>query len=324
MAISYEYSIGSVRAKEKELLSKADIDSMLALKDTSSLLAYLKDKGYADGESIDEIINNNKKETEKYISDIVPDMSVFDVFRYINDAHNIKAVIKGMLSSVDYTKLIVEPYTVEPENIITAVKEDKYELLPETFSAPAKRAYEILAHTADARLSDAYIDIACMKAQLDMAKETKIEFLIEYFTTDIFYRNVKIAIRACLTNAQQSYYEDALFDGIEEFNKKEVIAEALKGLDALLDYLTLKDKFKCAEAVENYKTSPALFERFADNLLNSLAVEKCKRSGIGAEAALGFYIARLTEYKVIHIIAVGIETESDTEITRERLRELYG
>ncbi len=324
MAISYEYSIGSVRAKEKELLSKADTDAMLALSDTDSLVAYLRDKGYADGQSIDEIINNNRNETVKYISDIVPDPSVFDVFSYVNDAHNIKAIIKGMLSSVDYTKLIVEPNTVDPEDIVTAVKENKYELLPDYFSDAAKKAYEILAHTADARLSDAHIDIACMRAQLEKAKETKIEFLIEYIRTDLFYRNVKTAIRACLTGAQKNFYEDALFDGLEEFNKHKIIGEALKGIDALLDYLALKDRFRCAEAVEAYKASPARFERYCDNLLNSLAIDKCKRAGNGAEAALGFYIARQTEYRVIHIIAVGIETAADAETTRERLRELYG
>ncbi len=324
MAISYEYSIGSVRAREKELLSNADIEAMLALKDSQSLINYLRDKGYADGESIDEIIKNNKNETVKYLSDIVPDGSVFDIFSYPNDAHNIKSVIKGMLSSVKYEKLFSEPCTIDLESIEKAVKENRYELLPSAFSEAARKAYEILAHTADARLSDAHLDLACMQAQLDKANETKIEFLIRYIKADIFYRNVKIALRACLTNAQKAYYDDSLFGGLEELDKKEVTSAALKGVDALCDYLSLKDRFKCAEAIEQFKKSPALFERYGDNYLISLAKEKCKLAGSGAEAALGFYIARLTEYKVIHIIAVGIETDSDMEITRERLRELYG
>ncbi len=297
---------------------------MLACEDINSLLIYLRDKGYGEGESVDELINNTRKDTVKYISDIVPDISVFDIFSIVNDAHNIKAVIKGLLAYVDYKNLIVEPYTVEPDVIETAVKEKKYSLLPETFFEAAEKAYEILAHTADARLADAYIDLACMNAQLKKAQETKIDFLIEYFKTDIFYRNVKTALRGCITKADKNYFETALIDGLEGFDKKDIITESLKGVDALCDYLALKDRYKSAGAVEAYKSSPAAFERYCDNLLNSLAVEKCKRAGTGAEAALGFYIARLAEEKAIHIIAVGIETDSPAEITRERLRELYG
>ena len=324
MAVSYEYSMGSVRAKEKELLSDADIEAMLALKDIDSLVKYLNDNGYGDGESVDGIIKSNKYFTVKYLEELVPDPSFFDVFSYVNDAHNIKAVLKGTLAYVDFEKLILTPNTISVEDIETAVKENKYELLPEEFSESAKKAYEILAHTADARLSDAYIDLACMTAQLKKAKETKNEFLYEYVKTDIFYRNVKIALRACLTNAPKAYYDDSLLGTLEEFDKKEVTAAGLKGIDALCDYLALKDKFKCAEAIALFKDSPAAFERFSENLLTSLTREKCKLSGNGAEAALGFYLARQTEYKVIHIIAAGIETASAPEITRERLRELYG
>ncbi len=324
MAKSYEYSIGSVRAKEKELLSSSDIESMLACKDTESLVNYLRDKGYAEGETVDELIKNNRKDTAKYISDIVPDEAVFDIFSIVNDAHNIKAVIKGLLADVNYESLIVTPNTINPEDIETAVKERKYSLLPEAFSSAAEKAYEVLAHTADARLADAYIDIACMKAQLKKAEETKIEFLIEYFKTEIFYRNVKTALRGAMTNADKEYFEKALIDGLDGFDKKEIIKAALGGVDSLCDWLARKDRYKSAGAVEAFKRSPAEFERYCDNLLNSLAVEKCKRAGNGAEAALGFYIARLSEEKAIHIIAVGIETDSPAEITRERLRELYG
>ena len=324
MATSYEYSIGSVRAKEKELLTNADIEAMLACKTTNELIAFLRDKGYADGESIDELIKNSQRDTVEYLSKTVPDESVFDIFSYVNDAHNIKSVIKGLLADVDYEKLILSPYTVNPDDIVKAVTENKYELLPEEFSLSAKRSYETLAHTADARLSDAAIDTACMMAQLSAAEKSKIEFLIEYIKTDVFYRNVKTALRAALTDAPKSYYDKALIEGLDGFDKKDITKAALKGLDELCDYLALKDRYSCAKAIEEFKSSPAAFERYSENLLIKLAKEKCKIAGNGAEAALGFYIARLAEGKAVHIIAAGIETASESEITRERLRDMYG
>ena len=181
----------------------------------------------------------------------------------------------------------------------------------------------MLAHTADARLADAYIDSYCMKAQLEKAEETKIAFLKDYLNTEIFYRNVKLALRASITNAPLSYYEAALcsVDGLDE---KEVISAALKGVDSLLEYLSTKDAYKCSEAIESYKSSPAEFERFTENLLMQLAIERCRRAGTGAEAAIGYYLASLAQNKAVHIIAVGIETGAEPETTRERLREIYG
>jgi len=324
MALSYEYSVGAVRAKEKNLLSSADLEAMLACKDAAALTAYLRDKGYAEGDSTDEILKNAQADTVAYLNSVVPDETIFNVFYLVNDAHNIKAVMKGLLADVDYRKLLLTPCTVAVKDIETAVKENKYSLLPDAFAEAASHAYEVLAHTADARLSDAYIDRACMDAQLQMAKETKIAFLDEYIRTEIFYRNVKIALRACMTGAPLSYYEDALTDALDGFVKKDVTATALKGIDDLTGYLAVQDAYGCKGAMEAFAVSPTAFEKYTENLLIRLAIEKCRRSGGGAEAAIGYYLARQAEIKAIHIIAVGAETAADTAITRERLRELYG
>ncbi len=324
MPVSYEYSMGSVRAKEKNLLSRAELEGMLALNDADSLCAYLKDKGFADGDTVEALLKNNSADTIKYLYSVVPDESIFDVFLYPNDAHNVKSVIKGLLAGADYKRLFVSPCTVNTADVETAVKENKYALLPEAFSEAAAKAYEILAQTADARLSDAYLDSACMKAQLEKAAETKIDFLYEYIRLEIFYRCVKIALRGAKTDAGISYYEAALIDGLEGFDKKEVIGAALKGEEAVIDYFCSKDIYGSRESMERYKGSPAEFEKYTENLLMSLAINKCRRSGTGAEAAIGYYIAAAAERKAIQIIASGISTGADGDTTRERLREIYG
>lgn len=324
MPNSYEYSFGSVRAREKYLFSHGDIEAMLSLGSVEALRDFLRDKGYGEGDTVDEIIRSSREQTIAYLSSIVPDMTVFDVFVYPNDAHNIKSVIKGLLSNSDYRGLFMSPCTVDPKVIETAVKENNYSLLPEGFSAVSEKAYTTLAHTTDARKADAFIDTACMKMQLEKAKETKIGFLIEYVKTEIFYRNVKVALRACMTSSPKEYYEDALFDGIEEFDKQKVISASLDSLDSLREYLSKIRAFGCDRAMEKFEVSPAEFEKFTDNLLIKLARDNCKKCGSGPEAALGFYIARLSEEKAIHIIAVGIGEGADNNLTRERLREIYG
>ena len=324
MPKTYEYSFGSVRAKEKNLLSHGDIETMLSLKSISELIGFLKDKGYGDGETVDEIIRSKRVETMAYLESIVPDISVFDVFFLPADAHNIKCVIKGLLSNSDYKNLFISPCTVDTDIIETAIKENNYDLLPASFSDAANKAYETLAHTADARKADAFLDCACMKAQLKKAKEIKNAFLEEYITTEIFYRNVKTALRACLTSSPEDYYKDALMENVPHFDRDRVISAALDGIDSLTEYFSSVKAYHCKEAMEKYLSSPAEFEKFTENLLVRFARDCCKKCGSGPEAALGYYIAGLAEEKAIHIIAAGIGANADILLTRERLREIYG
>ena len=52
MALSYEYSIGSVRAREKNLLTRSDIEQLLSLKSEAEIASMLSDKGYGEGSSL--------------------------------------------------------------------------------------------------------------------------------------------------------------------------------------------------------------------------------------------------------------------------------
>lgn len=324
MPETYEYSFGSVRAREKYLFTHADIEAMLSLNSREALVTFLRDKGYGEGETLGEILRSCRESTFGYLEKIVPDISVFDVFLYPNDAHNIKSVIKGLLSNTDYKKLFITPCTVETKTVEAAVKENNYSLLPDGFAAAAQKAYDILARTTDARKADAFIDNACMSLQLEKAKKTKIAFLVNYIETEIFYRNVKIALRASMTSSPAEYLEESLFDGVRYFNKSEVIHAATDGMEKLTDYLSHISAYSCREAMERFSVSPAEFEKFTENLLMKMTRNCCKRSSGGPEAAIGFFLARLAEEKAIHIIAVGIDTKAENSVTRERLREIYG
>ena len=85
MALSYEFSIGSVRAKENSLFTNADIEQMLACKSEAELVRFLNEKGYGDGSSIDEIIDNHTYEMWEYIRSVTPDFGIFNPFFYQND-----------------------------------------------------------------------------------------------------------------------------------------------------------------------------------------------------------------------------------------------
>lgn len=323
MALSYEFSIGSVRAKEKSLFSSSDIEQLLACKSTDELCRLLNDKGYGQGSTIDEIISSHSNDTWDYLKSIAPDFEIFSPFVIQNDIHNLKVVLKGIMADRKYDDLLIKPYTIEFDVLKNAVENRKFSLLPEWLSMPADEAYAVLAHTGDARMSDAILDTAIMQRILELSEKFKSEFLKNYFNTLVFYNNIKIAIRSSRTGTSKDYLLKALCE-ITEFRKSDVISSALKGSDFLLDELAKYSEYDCKTAIEEYKISPSAFERFVDNKLIKMAKESCKRVSEGAEPLVGYYLGAEVEKKVIHIIASGIKTNTDTDTIRERLREIYG
>lgn len=323
MALSYEFSIGSVRAKEKNLFSNSDIEHMLGCESVDELCRYLNDKGYGEGDEIEKILQNHSSNVWDYLKRTAPDFDIFSPFLLLNDLHNIKAVLKGTMSDRPYSRLLIKPCTFSEEVLKEAVENRKFSLLGEKLSAPCDRAYEILAHTSDARLSDAVLDRAVMEIVLDKAKDSHSDFMREYFETTVFYNNIKTAIRGARADCDRDFFENAIC-GVSDFPRSRVIENAVKGTDALLDTLSKISAYGCNKAVDEYKVSPSAFERFVDNRLTELAKERCKRSGDGAEPITGYLIASEVEKKVIHIIASGIRTKTPSETIRERLREVYG
>lgn len=323
MGLSYEYSIGSVRAKEISLLTQQDIDRIAVMKSAAELRRYLQDKGFGDGGTPEEILSSYLEQAWDYIRSVAPDFNVFYPFLYHNDVHNLKTVLKGTLSGQAYRHLLLKPYTIEPDAVIHAVENDAYSQLPQWLGAPAERAYQILSHTVDARLSDAVLDTALLDKILEEAENSNSDFLFQYFQLYAFYSNVKVALRAAKVRGNADFLDTALC-GRPMLLKDELKAAALKDENAVLELLSKKDVFESGKAAEAYRQSPAAYEKFVDNSMMELAKSACKRASEGPEALFGYLIAVMAQNKAIHIAAAGIRTETPPEVIKERLREVYG
>lgn len=323
MALSYEFSIGSVRAKENSMFSEADAEQMLALKSVDELVRFLKDKGYGDGDTVEEIVESNTKRMWKYIRSIAPDFNIFEPFLIQNDVHNFKTALKGTMSDRDYEHLLMEPCTIKHEDMIKAVENRRFDIFPEWLQKPADMAYQRLAETKDARLSDAGIDKAVLERIVFLGKTSGSEFLAEYFNTLAFYANVKTALRGTKARVSRYFYENALCE-CDGFDKQAVIKEALTSDEALVKYLEKQDAYECRKAMSIFAESPSGFEKFVENQLIRLAKRLCRLSSEGCEPLMGYYIGCEYERKLIIIIASGLRTGSAPEKIRERLREIYG
>ena len=323
MSLSYEFSIGSVRAKEKNLLSQAEYEQMLMLKSEGELISFLKDKGYPEGDSIEEILKARQEMMWKYIRSVAPDMVIFEPFYMQSDIHNFKTILKGVMFGKEYDGLLLSPATVSTDVMRKCIEERKFEKLPGWLAQTAAKAYELLAHTKDARLSDGALDRALLETLISMSKKSGSAFLVKYFNTMTFYADIKISIRASRTKTTMEFLNTALCE-CEDFDKDKIVKKIMTGHDQLLKYLEGVSAYDCKKAIKLYEERAGLFEKFVDDRLMAAAREMCRLTNEGPEPLFGYYIGCEYERRAVSMIASGIRTAASPDSVRERLRETYG
>ena len=323
MSRSYAYAVGSIKSKERALLTDADLELLLAASDVEALASALRDKGY-EGADIDEMLRRQQAETWDYVNRLAAlaeDPELFAPLLRLNDLHNVKVILKATLTGRKADGLLTAPVTLPTEEIREAVNARKFERLPAWIAPAAEQAYEIIAHNTDARLGDAVLDKAAMAEML--AGSAKLSRSVrEYFLTLVFYSDVKIALRAARTGADAAYLEAALCP-VEGLDLSRLTAAALKGTPDVIEFLKGIGTYGCRQAVEAFETSPSAFEKAVDDRL--IAVMRQARLGVeGIDVLYGYVLARQAENKVVHIIASGVRTGAGEDAIRERVRNLHG
>ncbi len=321
---SYGFAVGNLRARENTLLKNSSLLQLLNAENTQELSVMLRDKGIGDSSLSEpnELIKSHTAELWSYLTEMAPDMIAFSPFIYENDFHNLKAVIKAVLKNREYNDLLILPATVEAELLGRAVKEQKFDILPEFMCYAAKNAYETLAHTCDAQLADGIIDAACMKAQLDTAEKSKVGIVKELVEIMVFYSNIKVALRAAKAGRNAEFLESTLID-MPIIPKKELKMAALSGEEKVLELLSKAISMSGDKAAESYREAPWKLEKLADDLVISKA-KRCRMVTMGIEPLIGYMCARRTELMNLRIIYSGVKTGQQEEKIKERLRELYG
>lgn len=175
---SVGFAIGNLRARENRLLKKNDLSGFAAANNVTELARMLRDKGIGktDGADVPVLLHEDAEEMWKYLTDNAPDTAAFAPF-YVKRFHNYKAVLKGIIRGREYVDLLILPASVELSALEKAVKEKRFDLLPDYMQKPAAEAYEVLAQSGDSQLADCITDAGCMSAQRLLAENRKIPLL---------------------------------------------------------------------------------------------------------------------------------------------------
>ena len=319
MTDKYIYAVTSIRGKELKLLSRTFMEQLLASPDEASALSLLRDKGWGeDGQSAEEILAGEEEKTWKVIRELVPDMSVFDVFLYENDFHNLKAAIKETLTQGTHPGIYIGQGTVPWETMQKALTERDFSKFPERMKHAAKEALDVLLTTRDGQLCDCIIDSAALDAIRQAGKASGSELLAIYGELRCVTGDINIAYRAGKNGKDKAFLLRSLAP-CETLNKDSLAEAAVHGEDALFAYL---ERTPYKAAVAELSDSVAAFERWCDDLL----IEKIRpqrTNPFGLDPLAAYILARRNEIKTARIILTGKRNDLPDDMIRGRIRKTY-
>ncbi|NLU35913.1 MAG: V-type ATPase subunit [Clostridiales bacterium] len=316
----YIYAVARIRSKELQLLDDQFINQLMAAPGYNECLKLLLDKGWAkEGiTELEQMLKHEQEETWDFISDLVEDMSAFDVLLLPNDYHNLKAAIKMVYTGSEDENIFLNHGSIDAGTILEAVKSQDFTLLPEHMRTAAGEAYRVLTETGDGQLCDLIIDKAALEAIYSAGKEQSDEVLKLFAEMKTASANIKIAVRAQRTGKSLEWIQRALAP-CDTLDVEILARAAVSGFDEICEYLM---QTEYAEGVDELKRSLSHFERWCDDrLIQRIQPQKYNPFTLGPLAA--YLLARDNEIKTVRIILLGKLNEISEEAIRERLRIMY-
>lgn len=317
----YIYAVARIRAKELLCFGSPAMEQLMACKTYEECLRMLNEKGWGDGsagQTPESLLDGERNKTWEQLRELVEDMSVFDVFLYANDYHNLKAAIKENYAPSHGADVYSSNGTIDPAVFRQAADEHDFSVLPAGMRDAAEEAMSVLRETGDGQLCDIIIDKAALNAILQAGKASGDPLLAFYAEHTVATANIKTAVRCQKTGKSLDFIRRALAK-CDTLDVSLLTQASVESFDAIIAYLNTTEYSGAAEALTQ---SASAFERWCDNrLIEKIRPQKYETSTIGPLAA--WLLARENEIKTVRILLSGKRNGLSDDAIRERLREMY-
>ncbi|MCI5526778.1 MAG: V-type ATPase subunit [Oscillospiraceae bacterium] len=317
----YIYAVARIRAKELLCFGSPAMEQLMACKTYEECLRMLNEKGWGDGsagQTPESLLDGERNKTWEQLRELVEDMSVFDVFLYANDYHNLKAAIKENYAPSHGADIYSSNGTIDPAVFRQAADEHDFSVLPAGMRDAAEEAMSVLRETGDGQLCDIIIDKAALNAILQAGKASGDPLLAFYAEHTVATANIKTAVRCQKTGKSLDFIQRALAE-CDTLDVSLLAQTAVESFEAIIEYLGRTCYSGAAEALTQ---SASAFERWCDNrLIEKIRPQKYETSTIGPLAA--WLLARENEIKTVRILLSGKRNGLSDDAIRERLREMY-
>ena len=317
----YTYAVARIRSRELSLLTGAFMEQLLSASGVKECFPLLSERGWQvpqEGTDFEPMLLAEETKTWDLIKELVDDMSVFDVFLYANDYHNLKAAIKEACGGGEIEGIYIDRGSIPYTTIRNACRERDFASLPENMREVAQEAMDVLLHTRDGQLCDVLVDQAALKAIYDAGKASGSELLARYGELTVATADIKIALRAAATGKDAAFLQMALAP-CDTLNIDSLAQAAGSGQEAVLGYLS---STAYSDAADELAQGASAFEKWCDDrMMDSIRSELYHPFTIGPLAA--YILARESEIRSVRIILTGKANDMPEETIRERIRKTY-
>jgi len=336
----YAFVNGSVKSLEKGLLNKDILDRMIKSSDIVSALKILSESDLNDY-SFD--LNNpsdfenslNKELLHTYA--IIKSISQVSTFNFLYftfaskyDFHNIKILIKSKYLKKDISNELLSPIgTIEIEKLNLAIKDEKYENIPDSFEFLIKKTFSEYNKFKDPEMIDFVLDKERYVMIFNKIREIEIIeveelFLKRFININIDLNNIINCIRAKIRGEKKTFIKEFIIpEG--DFKIENIVEIYDSPLSSWFEKLIHTDYKNIVEMGVNYfqkNNSLMELEKLRDNfILNFLKIGKYITFGI--EPLVGFITAKENDIKNIRIILSGKLNKLSPDQIKERVRDTY-
>lgn len=325
MAEQYIYAVTRVHIAEQGLLSRQDMETLISAGTAGEVFRLLADKGWGTAETpagdVEALLDAETRKTWDLIEELAGEVQPFNVFRYKNDYHNLKAAIKLAYTAndeADKSHYFLPYGTVEIERIVQAANEHDFSKLPEGMAEAGREAYEVLARTGNGQLSDMAVDTAALVAIYAAGKKAGSEVLRRYAEITVDAANIKAAVRASHMGKSREFLERAIAPA-GTLDHRALIDAAASGPDAIYHLLAAS---RYSGAVDALQESMAAFERWCDDEMIRM-IRPQRTNYFGLEPLAAFILGRENEIRMVRLILSAKINKLSDDALRERLRESY-
>lgn len=323
------YTNARIKSIENSLLTNMQLARLSDAKNLDEAFKVLLECGYGSGIAVDDansyekLIDFERSEASAFLKSNIFKGSGLQTLLTKQDYHNAKALMKAKYLRLDKCEFMLYPEgNVELSKLQQAVSTDTYDGLPKFMAGALMEIDKAFANeNRNPRLIDNLIDKALYKDIFAALKKVNQKLLTNYFVAIVDTSNISSFLRAkklglsfkfvseCFISGgklSQKFFEDLYESSIEQFKEK------IK----YTDYNNLI--VKAIDSENNLVRFEALTE---DYLLSIFRTERHDMFSIAPIA--GFYLAKMTELKVVKMVVSAIKNNIDNKLLKQRLRELY-
>ncbi|WP_291632417.1 V-type ATP synthase subunit C [Clostridium sp.] len=329
--MNFTQAVARLRVLETRLLNKVKIDRMIDSASAEEVLKSLQETEYAG-------LMVNIKKTEDYnillkeelnrvyslMYKVSPDPIIVDIMSLKYDYHNIKVMLKGKALDKDFSYMLIPAGTVDIEKLKIYMNTGEYRDLNPNMKEAILKAQKVFSELKDPQKIDIILDQYMYIDMLARAKDTKIDFIIDYIKRSIDFSNIKSIIRLKKQQKNVNFLKEVILPGGDI--DKDIIIKAFN--EPIENMATKFASSKYGEVVtmgleEYIKTGKlSAFEKYTENFIMK-NLKSAKYVTFGPEPIFAYIAAKETEIKIIRIIMVGKLNNVDTAVIRERVRDVY-